>query len=171
MIRETILWFGRSALFPGLLLGLLAVQGVVPGQAGEPMLVVRNVAVSDAPEVRLTEEEILAMPQTTVRTETEFTDGVTEFSGPLARHVAALVGIEDATTVHFVAANDYSVDVPVKDIVDYDVILATHANGRRLSRRGKGPLWVMYPLSDHRELQDPDYNRRLIWQLTTMELQ
>ena len=139
-------------------------------EAGGPMLVVRNVADPDRPQVRLSEAELLAMPQVTVRTRTEFTDGVVEFVGPLARDVVELVGVNDATTAHLVAANDYSVDVPIQDFYQYDVILALYADGERLSLRDKGPIWLMYPIDDHAELQDPDYNRRLIWQLTTMEL-
>ncbi len=45
-----------------------------------------------------------------------------------------------------------------------------YADGERLSLRDKGPLWLMYPIDDHAELQDPLYNVRLIWQLTSMEL-
>ena len=44
------------------------------------------------------------------------------------------------------------------------------ANGERLSRRDKGPIWLIYPLDDHEELKDPVYTIRLIWQLTAMEL-
>jgi hypothetical protein len=44
------------------------------------------------------------------------------------------------------------------------------ANGKRLSLRDKGPIWLIYPLDDHAELQDPYYTIRLVWQLTKMEL-
>ena len=43
------------------------------------------------------------------------------------------------------------------------------ANGKKLSRREKGPLWLMYPISDHAELTDPIYLRRLIWQVVRIE--
>lgn len=166
MMHRSILRTAGSAACTALL--LLGLTGAA--RADEPMLVVRNVADPDRPEVRLSEAELLAMPQVTLRTRTEFTDGVVEFVGPLARDVAALVGADGATTVHMVAANDYAVDVPLQDFHDYDVILAHSADGERLSLRDKGPLWVMYPIDDHQELQDPDYNRRLIWQLVAVEL-
>ena len=50
------------------------------------------------------------------------------------------------------------------------MILAMQADGTRLSIRDKGPIWLMYPVDDFPELQDPKYNLRLIWQLTVMEL-
>ena len=45
------------------------------------------------------------------------------------------------------------------------------ADGEKLSRREKGPLWLMYPISDHAELNDPIYLRRLIWQVVRIEAQ
>lgn len=153
-----------------LLAGVVLLRSVAPAPAEEPMLVIRNAADSSIPEVRLSEAELLSLPQTTIRTRTEWTDGVVEYVGPLARDVVARIGLGGATTAHLIAANDYSVDVPIEDFLEYDVIFAMQADGKRLTMRDKGPLWVMYPLDDHAELNDPAYNLRMIWQLTTMEL-
>jgi len=73
--------------------------------------------------------------------------------------------------VRFVAANDYYVDIPTEDLVKYHAILAMQADGRPLTRREKGPLWLMYPISDYPALQDPIYMRRLIWQVVRIEAQ
>ena len=148
--------------------GLIGTSGIA--SVGEPMLTVRNATAPGDPELHLTEEELLAMPQVTVRTRTEFTDGVVEFVGPLARDVVERIGVGKATTLHAIAANDYSVDIPIEELFAYDVILAMKADGERLTMRDKGPIWIMYPLDDHSELSDPLYNQRLIWQLTAMEL-
>ncbi len=153
---------------------VLAAVALVPftvaAPAGDTILVLRNAADPARSEVRLTEADLLAMPQVTVRTRTEWTDGVAEYVGPLARDVVARIGAGPATTAHLVAANDYSVDVPIGDFTEYDVIFAMQADGKRLTLRDKGPLWVMYPIDDHAELNDPTYNLRMIWQLTTVEL-
>jgi hypothetical protein len=45
------------------------------------------------------------------------------------------------------------------------------ADGKKLSRRDKGPLWLMYPISDNAELADPRYIHRLIWQVIRIEPQ
>lgn len=155
---------------PVMLAGVAVLWTVVPAPADDPILVVRNAADPSVPEVRLTEADLLSMPQVTVRTRTEWTDGVVEYAGPLARDVAARIGVGAATTAHLVAANDYSVDVPIEDFTEYDVIFAMQADGKRLTMRDKGPIWVMYPIDDHAELNDPAYNLRMIWQLATMEL-
>jgi hypothetical protein len=148
---------------------LVLTQTAIPAAADE-LLVIRNATAPAQAEVRFSEADLLALPQVTVRTRTEFTDGVTEFVGPLARDVIAFIEAGAATTAHLVAANDYAVDIPFSDLVDYDVVLALQVDGERLTIRDKGPIWLMYPLDDHAELQDPMYNNRLIWQLTVIEL-
>ena len=154
---------GASLLAAALMLGAQSAA------AEDPMLVLRNAAIPDA-EVTLSEADLLAMPQVTVRTRTSFTDGVVTFVGPLARDAVALIPVGPATTVHLVAANAYSYDIPLSDLTEFDVILAMSANGDRLSIRDKGPIWLMYPLDDHAELQEQRYNHRLVWQLVEMEL-
>lgn len=147
---------------------LLATAGS-PALAGA-VLTVQNTRSDPPREVQLDEAAVAALPAHTIRTRTDFTDGVTEFSGPSMTDLIALVGAEDASEARIVAANDYSVAIPVSDFTTYGVILAATANGKRLSPRGKGPYWVMYPLDDFSELQDPVYNNRLIWQVTRIEL-
>lgn len=119
--------------------------------------------------LEFTLEELAALPQATIATENEFTDGEVEYSGPLVRDVLEHLALDEAETIRFTAANDYYVDVPSSDFRRYNVILALEADGARLSRRDKGPLWLMYPLSDHSELKDPIYNTRLIWQVVRID--
>lgn len=143
--------------------------GAGEARAAEPMLVVTN-DTRPGVEAVFTEADLLAMRQVTIRTRTEFTDGVVEFVGPLARNALAAIPVGGATQIHLVAANDYAYDIPISDLTEFDVILALFANGQRLSRRDKGPIWLMYPLDDHPELNEAKYNHRLVWQLTRMEL-
>jgi hypothetical protein len=136
-----------------------------PAAAAAPALEL----VGPTERVALSLDELAAMPQTTVATENEFTDGVVAYRGPLVRDVLSRLGLDALDEVRFVAANDYYVDIPTSDFTEYDVILAMEADGERLSRREKGPLWLMYPISDHSELKNPIYLRRLIWQVVRIE--
>ena len=126
-------------------------------------------AADQSQPLDLSLEQLEAMPQVTIKTENEFSDGLVTYRGPLVRDVLAQAGLEKLETVRFVAANDYYVDIPTRDFSDFDAILAMEANGEKLSRREKGPLWLMYPISDHAELKDPIYLRRLIWQVVRIE--
>lgn len=116
----------------------------------------------------LSEADLKALPQAVIHTDNEFVDAMTTFEGPLARDVLALLGT-DAETVVLTAVNDYAVEVPMADFKSYDVVFAMSADGVPFSRRDKGPIWVVYPMSDHAELQDPVFNARLIWQLVKVE--
>lgn len=114
-------------------------------------------------------EDLAALPQVVVRTENEFSDGLVAYRGPLVRDVLAELGLGRLRMVRFVAVNDYYVDIPTRDFTEFDAILAIEADGKPLSRRDKGPLWLMYPISDHAALRDPVYLRRLIWQVIRIE--
>jgi hypothetical protein len=109
------------------------------------------------------------LPQETVITVTPWTDGQTTFSGPLARDLLKLVGAA-GKQVEAVALNDYGVVIPTSDFEDYRVILALLINGKPMRIRDKGPLWVIYPWSEHPELQTDVVHGRSIWQLKAMNV-
>ena len=142
-----------------------AISGIAHAQ--DAILTVTN--LGNGAEVMLTQEDVTALAQASVNTENEFVDAMTTFEGPLGRDVLALVGAESGMVV-LTAVNDYAVEVPFDDFINYDVVFATSADGEQFSRRDKGPIWVVYPMSDHSELQDPVYNARLIWQLVKVEI-
>ena len=152
-------------------LALALALGLSPQPAAAGAAALELVGAGQQDMLELSLEELAAMPQVTVATENEFSDGVVDYRGPLVRDVLARLGLDELETVRFVAANDYYVDIPTSDFHDYDAILAMEADGERLSRREKGPLWLMYPISDHAELNDPIYLRRLIWQVVRIEAQ
>lgn len=148
----------RSVLGAGALLASALLSG--PALAETALTLVNG-----SEQLEYTADELAAMPQTTILTENEFVDGQVSYRGPLVRDVLAEAGLDKLESVRFVAANDYYVDIPTQNFRDYDAILALEADGERLSRRDKGPIWLMYPISDHPELHDPTYSRRLIWQV------
>jgi hypothetical protein len=156
-----------SALPPMAIAGMLSVSPAGFAHAAAPALEIVGTEGSGVLELSL--EQLAAMPQTIVATENEFSDGVVSYRGPLVRDVLAHLGLDKVDQVRFVAANDYYVDIPTSDFRDFDAILAMEADGKQLSRREKGPLWLMYPITDHPELRDPIYLRRLIWQVVRIE--
>ena len=159
-----------SRALPGLALaGLLAVSPAPHAAAAAPALQLVGAGASETLDLSL--DDLAKMQQTTVATETEFTDGKVAFTGPLVRDVLEKLGLDKLETVRFVAANDYYVDIPTSDFTQFPVILAMEADGQPLTRRDKGPLWLMYPISDYPALKDPIYLRRLIWQVVRIEAQ
>ncbi|MEO1249472.1 MAG: molybdopterin-dependent oxidoreductase [Pseudomonadota bacterium] len=106
---------------------------------------------------------------TTVRTSTPWTDGVLEFEGVLLRDLLSHCGAI-GETIHAIAWNDYVMDIPVDDAMDYAVLLALKADGTPFSARDKGPIWIIYPLDDHRELRGRLTERKMVWQLKELHV-
>ncbi len=111
-------------------------------------------------------DQLHAMGLHQIKTENAYVDGMKTFEGPLLRDLVTQFGAEDLSLGYMVAENDYTVEIPMHEFFAYDVILALSVDGEAFSPRGKGPIWVIYPMSSHKKLQDPKYNGRLIWQLT-----
>ena len=145
----------------------LFLSATSPAQADSALTLSDGAA--DAEELNFTLDELSALPQTTIVTENEFTTGAVEYRGPLVRDVLEHLSLDEVEMLRFTAANDYYVDIPTSDFRRYNAILALEADGKQLSRRDKGPLWLMYPISDNPDLQDPVYVHRLIWQVVRIE--
>jgi len=126
-----------------------------------------TVKLADGTEMstEFTREDLQAVGITSVYTGNDYVDGLVEFEGPLMRDLMMAVGGQKAKIARLSAVNDYTVEVDVEEFFNYNVIIALRQNGEALSLRDKGPIWLIYPMSDHVELQEPAFNSRLIWQL------
>ncbi|MZR11518.1 hypothetical protein GQE99_00535 [Maritimibacter sp. DP07] len=156
------------------ILGLLgmALLCLAPTLAtANPVLTITSDVKADAPlVVRYDLEDLEALAQARYDTINDFVDVPTEFSGPLLRDVLAPLSVPEDATLELIALNDYRFDMPYADAANYDVMVALERDGERMSVRENGPLWIIYPMSDHPELQAPIYNSRLVWQLTAIAI-
>ncbi len=110
-----------------------------------------------------------ALPQQELRTRTVWTEGPQTFGGVALRDVLALAGSEadlKPRTLVLHALNDYEITVPAADAWSFPCIIARSQNGSPLSRRDKGPLWLVYPRDADPVLQDQRYDQRWVWQLS-----
>lgn len=139
--------------------GVLAAAGAV--MSSDTILTLRR----GAETFPFSQRDLESLPWTTVVTGHRFADGQVAYRGPLARDVIAMLALADFETVDVHAANDFCARIPTEEFEDYDVILAMEADGVRLSERDMGPLWLMYPISDHQALGDETYGNRLVWQV------
>ncbi len=137
--------------------------------AADPPALTLTGAVRDAP-IGLSRSELKSMPQHELTTSTSVTDGTPSFKGFLMRDLLARYGAE-GTRVHAVALNDYRIEIPISDFEEFDVIGALYQDGEPLSPRDKGPVWIVYPRDDHRELQDIRFDTRWVWQLETLHVE
>lgn len=109
------------------------------------------------------------LPHHQIQTTTPWHTGQPAFSGPLLREILKAAGAQ-GQTLRMSALNDYRVDIPADDAERYDVIVARLLDGRPMSVRDKGPLFVMYPFDRHPDLRNTVYFSRCIWQLRRIEI-
>lgn len=104
----------------------------------------------------------------TFTTTTIWTDGPQTFTGtPLHLFVEAL-GMEGEELVA-TAINDYAVKIPMSDAVENGPIIAFERNGKRMTVRDKGPLWIVYPYDSNNDYSTEQVYSRSIWQLVRIE--
>jgi hypothetical protein len=116
---------------------------------------------------KVTVADLEKMPQVKFVTATPFMPGKTTFDGVLLRDLLKAAGVTSPKLV-MTALNDYSVEVPLSDATNYDVIVAYKVDGKYMRVRDKGPFWLVYPLDQNAELQNEATATKMIWQMKTI---
>ena len=128
-----------------------------------------NATIDRKPAATFDRTMLENLTQASIRTHTPWTDGVVTYEGPLLRDLLVRIGAH-GEILSAIAINDYVIDVPADDAESYRVIVALKMNGRYLTVRTKGPLWIIYPWDEHDELQTETFYSRSIWQLKEIEV-
>lgn len=105
-----------------------------------------------------------ALESRTGSMETPWTTGKVTFSGPLLSAILEAAGAH-GSVLTVKALNDYSADVPIEDATDIKTILATRLDGKLMSVREKGPLFLIYPFDLQPELYNEKSFSRSVWQI------
>jgi hypothetical protein len=158
------------------LLALLSIPSAV--QAGELAAPIGKVVLEVSGAITHTNRDgiaaydvdmLEALESRTTVTTTPWYDGPRRFSGPLGQAVIDSIGAT-GTTLRVTAINDYVTDIPLADLMEYPVILATRLDGERMSVREKGPIFVIYPFDEAPELNNETYYGRSAWQVKSIEV-
>ncbi|MBO6561537.1 MAG: molybdopterin-dependent oxidoreductase [Nisaea sp.] len=154
---------------------LLAVIGGSPAwtgparAAGEPLLTVSgNLAGGSA--VDFDRETLESMATETIRTSTPWTQGVQEFRGIPLKTLLAHVGAK-GVKLRAIALNDYAAEIPVAEATAAGALVAVRQNGKPMSVRDKGPLWIVFPYDSDPKLVTDDFLNWSAWQLRTLVVQ
>lgn len=143
----------------------------LPEPSGQVILTVRgDIALTNATaEARLDRAMIEAMGVSTLHTGTIWTDGTSEFNGVELARLMLRLGA-DGSILRLTALNDYAVEIPMSEAVAGGPLLAFRMDGKDLSPRDKGPLWMVYPYDvDPKYKNEVSYSRS-IWQLSMIEV-
>jgi hypothetical protein len=103
---------------------------------------------------------------------TSWTKEPAAFDGILLSSLLDVVGADDqATTMVMTALNDFQSSVPITDARTWPVMVAIKENGQYLSRRERGPLWIVYPQHAYPDLGKREYLSRWVWQLASIRIE
>ena len=108
--------------------------------------------------------DLKALPEVSFETETIWTEGVQHFTGVSMATMIQHLGVTDGTLV-LQAVNDYTVELPVASAVEGGPIIAYELNGAHMTRRNKGPLWVVFPYDSNSNFQTEEIFSQSAWQL------
>lgn len=112
----------------------------------------------------LTLADLRALPRSEFTTRTHWTPDAQRFAGlrlhALLRHLGISGGV-----LHLRAANDYRVTIPVDEVRPDGALLAYERNGKPMTRRQKGPLWLVFDYDSSPDFRTETVYARSIWQL------
>ena len=143
----------------------------IPRPTSDPVLTVSgqienmNVAQKAVFDMAMLE----TMPEQSFETTTLWTDGKTRFAGVALADVLDAIGAESGV-IRASAINDYTVEIPLDSVTANAPIIAYKMNGEHMSRRQKGPLWIVYPYDSDAAFRTEVTYSRSIWQLDRMEI-
>ncbi|MBP0601565.1 hypothetical protein J8I01_03395 [Aeromonas sanarellii] len=136
-------------------------------QAATPLL---QLILPDKREVTLDEAALAALPQVEFETATPWTVGVHRYRGPTLVSVLATQGAAGASVLDVVALNGYRQRVDLSLFTKVPLTLVRHQDGKPLTRRNKGPLWLLIPLSAHPEMDVSAIHNNMVWQTIRIEV-
>lgn len=159
-----------------LLTGLLGIPlGSMAADLSKPegavILTVRgNISNTNANREALFDRQMLEqLPQTKITTHTPWTKGLHVYEGVLLNDLLEKVGASGHKLVAK-ALNDYHAEIDLAALRDYPILLAIKTDGVFMRVRDKGPIWIIYPLSDYSELDTIKRYEEMVWQLTSLEV-
>ena len=120
-------------------------------------------------QVTLDEAALSALPQTEFTTTTPGPRAPTTIAGRPWRVLAAQ-GILDARKIAVSALNGYQQVVDLALFDGVPLTLVRQEDGKPLTRRNKGPLWLLIPFTTYPKLDVPAIHNCMVWQVTRIEI-
>lgn len=112
---------------------------------------------------------LVKLPQTSFSTKTPWYAQPRKFTGVLLKDLLASVG-GNGTTLRAMALNDYRVELPDHDWLQHGAMLAYLLDDKPMPVREKGPLVIIYPFDERREVRTAVHYSRAVWQLRSLDL-
>ena len=167
--RFRVVYAILSMLSAAVLWQAAAAAGPLAKPTGPVILTVTGtISETNAPGRAEFDEKMLdALGLESLTTTTNWTDGKQVFEGVRVSKLLDAVGAK-GTTLAAVALDDYTSTIPIEMLTKYPALFAVSMNGKALTPRDKGPVWIVLPRDEYPELQDSRYDTYWVWQLKSI---
>ncbi|PVE24077.1 oxidoreductase [Microvirga sp. KLBC 81] len=129
-----------------------------------------NITQMNAPgQARFDKAMLETLGKASYTTSSEVSATPMTFEGVPLRAVLERVGAL-GKTIKATALNAYQNSIPMEDL-QFEPILAMKVDGKVITARDKGPLWIAYPRDAHSVLHDARYDSRWVWQLSKLHIE
>lgn len=135
--------------------------------ASSPLL---YLILPDKREIPLDEAALAALPQTEFETATPWTAGVHRYRGPTLKAMLAAQGLKDVTHVRVTGLNGYQQQFDLAPFAQVPLTLVRYQDDKPLTRRNKGPVWLLMPFSEYPEFDVSPIHSFMVWQLVRIEV-
>ncbi len=124
----------------------------------------------DKREITLDEAALAALPQVEFETATPWTLGTHRYRGPTLKSVLAAQQVDSASAIDVAALNGYQQRVDLSLFAKVPLTLVRYQDDKPLTRRNKGPLWLLVPLSVHPDMDVSAIHNNMVWQVIRIEV-
>ncbi len=124
----------------------------------------------DKREITLDEAALAALPQVEFETATTWTLGTHRYRGPTLKSVLAAQQVDSASAIDVAALNGYQQRVDLSLFAKVPLTLVRYQDDKPLTRRNKGPLWLLVPLSAHPDMDVSAIHNNMVWQVIRIEV-
>lgn len=121
--------------------------------------------VAERTPQRITVEDLERLPQTEYTVRDPYTKRRTTFRGVLVRDFVKRYGRAEVGALRFRALDDFKAELDRSDWERWDVLLATRADGARMTIATNGPARIVFPYDRSSEINATIYNDKWIWQI------
>lgn len=121
--------------------------------------------------IDFTLSEMKALSQADITTAHPWSAQAQHYSGiDLSILLEFLFAQKAIKTLSLEGLNGFSMALEWSSIQDFSPIIAWQENSQLMSRRDKGPLWLMLPFDSVSKVKQADFLHYMVWQLRTIRV-
>jgi len=158
-----------------LLLGMSLSGAAIAGPVGielEPIKHTQAQLVVMGPEGSKTydQSDLESISPVRMTTITPWRQTPAAFDGVLLTDLLDENGLSDVAAINVIAENDYVVRIPSGIWKKWPIVVATRVNGKTHSRRARGPIQFILPMSDDAEIAVDSNQTYWVWMAARIEV-